>query len=87
MWETPRPGRFISGKEIRYAWYRRLGGHQKCGEEKISCHPPGFEPQTVQPLASRYTDNAVPALFQTCYVIKTELEIQLSNGRQNKHFK
>jgi hypothetical protein len=28
----PRPGRFISGKESRYTWYRRLGGPQKCGE-------------------------------------------------------
>ena len=54
---------------------------------KISCHPPGFESQTIQPLASRYTDNAVPAPFQTCYAIKMEMGIQLQNGRQNKRFK
>jgi hypothetical protein len=33
-------------------------GLDGCG--KIS-PPPGFDPQTVQPLASRYTDYAIPA--------------------------
>ena len=27
-WSTPRPGLFIFGKEIRYLFYRRLGGRQ-----------------------------------------------------------
>jgi hypothetical protein len=27
-WLTPRPGRFIPGKETRYLFYRRLGGSQ-----------------------------------------------------------
>jgi hypothetical protein len=28
-----------------------------------SCLPPGFDPQTVQPIASRYTDNAIPYIY------------------------
>jgi hypothetical protein len=34
----------------RYPLYRRLGAS-----------PPGFDPRTVQPVASRYTDYAIPA--------------------------
>jgi hypothetical protein len=53
---TPRPGRFTPGKETRYPFYRRLGGPQiwyrKVGKILLS---PGFDPRTVQPLASRYT--------------------------------
>ena len=81
------PCRSTNGKEIRYIRYRRLGGPQKYGEEKISCNPPGIEPQTVEALVSRYADYAVPALFQTCYIIKMEMEIQLQNGLQNGYFK
>jgi len=59
-WSTARLGRFISGKMLRYAIYRRLGGPQGLSgrvwrEENIP-HPPGFEPRTVQSLAGRYTD-------------------------------
>ena len=55
-WSTPRPGRFTPGKEsvlivqqARWAqgWSRRL--------RKIS-PPPGFDPWTVQPIASQSTD-------------------------------
>jgi hypothetical protein len=30
--------------------------------------PPGFDPRTVQPVASRYTDWAIPAPFNGMYV-------------------
>ena len=30
-------------------------GLNRCGGDKISCPSPGFEPRTVQPVASRYT--------------------------------
>ena len=33
--------------------------------------PPGFDPRTLQPVASRYTDCAVPALMLTYYRIKS----------------
>jgi len=43
--------------KTRYLLYRRLGGPQG---RKIST-PPGFDLRTVQPVASRYTDWAIPA--------------------------
>jgi hypothetical protein len=46
----------------RYPLYRGLGGPQgQSGRlQKISI-PPGFDPRTVQPVASRYTDYVIPA--------------------------
>ena len=53
---TPRP------IYTRYPLYRRLGGPQGryVRVRKISS-PPGFDPLTVQPVASRYTDCTIPA--------------------------
>ena len=61
---TPRPGRFTPGKEIQYPLYRRFGGLQSQSRwvRKI-CPPPGFEPRTVQPVASRYTVYVIPGFF------------------------
>jgi len=48
-------------RETRYPLYRRLekgearAGLGGCGKSRL---PPGFEPQTFQSLASRYTDYA-----------------------------
>jgi len=51
----PRP-LFTPGK-TRYPLYRRLGGPQcRSGVVRIFSHPPGFDPRTFQPVASRYTD-------------------------------
>jgi hypothetical protein len=46
----------------RYPLYRSLGRHlgRSWRVLKISL-PPGFDPQTVQLVASRYTDWAIPA--------------------------
>jgi hypothetical protein len=56
-WLTPRTGCFTTGKETRYAWYRRLGGLQgRSGRVRKISPTPGFDPRTVQPLASRCTD-------------------------------
>ena len=56
-WSTPRPGRFTPGKETRYPLYRRLGGPQgRSGRVLKISPPPGFDPWTVQLVASRYTD-------------------------------
>ena len=48
--------------KTRYTLYRRLGGPQGPSGRlwKIS-PPPGFDPRTVDPVASRYTDWAIPA--------------------------
>jgi hypothetical protein len=46
------PGRFTPGKEIRYPFYRRLGGPQgRSGRLLKISLPPGFDPRTVQPIA------------------------------------
>ena len=47
----------------RYPLYMRLGGPQgrSARVQKISPPPPGLDPWTVQPVASRYTDWAIPA--------------------------
>ena len=58
------PRRFTPGKETRYPLFRRLGGPQgRSGRERKISPSPGFDPRTVQPVASRYTDCAVPALI------------------------
>ena len=66
---TPRPGRFTPGK-TRYPLYRRLGGTQsRCGRVRSISSPPGFDPRTVQPVASRYTVCAILARnFLKCVV-------------------
>jgi hypothetical protein len=47
---------FTPGK-IRYPLYRRLGGPQgRSGQLRKISPPPGFDPRTVQPVASHYTD-------------------------------
>jgi hypothetical protein len=59
-WSTPRPGRFTPEKQTRYPLYRRLGGPQcRSGRGLKISSPPGFDPRTVQPVASRYTENAI----------------------------
>jgi hypothetical protein len=48
----------------RYPLYGRLGWNQSWSGwvRKISL-PPRLDPWTVQPIASRYTDCAIPALY------------------------
>ena len=48
--------------KIRYPLYRKLGGPQsRSGRVRKILPAPGFDPRTVQPVASRYTDCAIPA--------------------------
>jgi hypothetical protein len=61
-WLAPRPGRFTPGRETRYPLYRRLGGPQgRSGRLRKVSPPPGFDSRTVQPVASRHSDYAIPA--------------------------
>ena len=59
-WSTPRPSRFTPEKETQYpctgGWVSAPG--PVCTENLF---PTGIDPQTVQPLASRYTDCAILA--------------------------
>ena len=55
-WLTPCPGRFTPRKENRYPFYTRLGGAPGLsGRVRKITTQPGFDPRTVQPVASRYT--------------------------------
>jgi hypothetical protein len=54
-----RLGRSLPPEKTRYSLYRRLGRPQdQSGQVRKISHPPGFDLQTVQPVASRYTDYA-----------------------------
>jgi hypothetical protein len=45
----------------RYPFYRRVGGPQgRSGRVRKISPPPGFDTRTVQPVASRYIDWAIP---------------------------
>jgi len=49
-------------EKTRYPLYTRLGGPQsRSGQVRKISHSPGFDPRTAQPVASRYTDWAIPA--------------------------
>ena len=48
--------------KTRYLLYRRLCGPQgRSGRVRKVSLPPEFDPRTVRPVASRYTDWAIPA--------------------------
>jgi len=59
--QSHTPAALPPGK-TQYPMYRRLGGPQgQFGWVRKILPPPGFDPRTVQPVASRYTDKAVLA--------------------------
>ena len=55
-WSAARPGRILPLEKTRYTLYRRLGGPQSRSGRAENLAPPGFDPRTVQPVVSRYTD-------------------------------
>ena len=61
-WSAPRPGRSTPGNDpvpiVQSAGWDP--GPVWTGAENLAT-PPGFDPRTVQPVASRYTDWAIPA--------------------------
>ena len=57
------PAALPPGK-TRYLLYKRLVGAQdQSGRLRKLSTPPGFDPRTGHPVASRYTDWAIPALY------------------------
>ena len=71
-WEvifTPRP-LFTTGKS-RYPFYRRLCGPQgQSGQVQNISPPPEFDPRTVKPVVSRYTDWATrPTISRIPFII------------------
>jgi len=52
-----RPGRSLPPGKSRYPLYRKLGGLQgRSGQVRKISPLSGFDPRSVQPVASRYTD-------------------------------
>ena len=47
-------------------WVGHRGGMDGCGKSRP---PPGLDPRTVQPVASRYTDCAIPAPQRVCVCV------------------
>jgi hypothetical protein len=55
-WSGPRPGRFTPWKDPVHI-VQGLGGPQRwSGRVRKISPPPGFDPRTVQPIASRYNN-------------------------------
>jgi hypothetical protein len=58
-------------RKTRYPLYRRLGGPQgRSGRVRKISPSPGFDPGTVYPVASRYTDWAIPAHIVRLYWLR-----------------
>jgi hypothetical protein len=54
----------LSPGKARYPLYKRLGGTQgRSGQVRKISSPTGFDPRTVQPIASRYNDWATRPTF------------------------
>jgi hypothetical protein len=47
---------------------KQVGPQGRSGRVRKNSSPPGFDPRTVQPVASRYTDWAIPTHFYYQYV-------------------
>ena len=66
-----------------YPLYRRLGGPQgQSGQVQKISPPPGFDPRTVWPLASRYTDYGIRPTYIHIYIhthTHTPLKIKDTN--------
>ena len=54
----------LPSRKTQYPLYRRLGGPLgRSGRVRKISPPPGFDPRTIQPVVSRYTDWAIPARY------------------------
>ena len=63
---TPRS--LCPQEETGYQLCRKLGGPQSWAvQTRKSLPPPGFDPRTVQLIASRYTDYSIPVHLIRCY--------------------
>jgi len=64
-------------EKTRYSLYRRLSGtHGRSGRMRKFLPPPGFDPRTVQLVASRYTDWAISAHLNMSPNVSQMLAVQ-----------
>jgi len=69
------PAALLLGK-TRYPLYWRLGGPQgRPGRVQKILPQPGFDPRTVQPVASRYTDSAILAEIEQVYWVYCTIQL------------
>ena len=62
-----RPGRPLPPGKTQYPFKRRLGGLQgESGQVPKISPPTSFDPRTVQPVGSRYTDYATRPTIPNC---------------------
>jgi len=61
-WSAAHPGHTLPPGKTQYSLYRRLGGPLGRSGWAENLAPPGFDPQTTQPVVSRYTDLVVTAI-------------------------
>jgi hypothetical protein len=62
---------------------RGLGGPQdRSGRVRKISPPPRFDPRTVQPVASRYTDRAIPAYCEISYENENDIQQKLAKFAQ-----
>jgi len=75
-WSTPRTGRFIPGKDLEPIVQEAEWASELVWTGDKTHPPPEFNPQTIQPIASPYTDYAIPASgvnWTTCnFTLKTD---------------
>jgi hypothetical protein len=68
----------LPSEKTQYPLYRKLGGPQgRSGWVQKISPPPGFDPWTVQPAASCYTDYTIPVLGYTVHLMKNGAETTL----------
>jgi hypothetical protein len=78
----PCPIRF-NPEKTRYPLYMWLGRTQgRSGWVRKISPPPGFDPQSVQPIASHYTDWAIAAQSQWFNPYNTTIWVCLSFGQE-----
>jgi hypothetical protein len=85
-----RPGRSLSPGKTPYPLYSRLGGPQGRSAQVRKVSPsPGFDPWTVQPVASYYTDYATWPTSLILRLISTpglgRLIVEVSRSHTIKH--
>ena len=81
-----RPGRSLPPEKTRYPLYRRLGGPQgRSGQVRKISPSPGFDPRTVQPVASRYTDYATRpiAYYRPNILLRIQKNLLFANEDPN----
>ena len=77
------PAVLPAGK-TRYPLFRGLGGPQRWSGRARKISPlPGFDPWTVQPVASLFTDWDIPARFK--YENKPELYVKVPLAPRSEH--